>query len=533
MLIIHYLFLLHHRRTPLNCIIGLSSLLQEMGLSDKQKEALKMIITSGELLCTVVNDILDYSKLESGNVAVEIRRTNLQDTLDSVVNAFEHKARSKELAFCLSYSPLVPEFIDTDGNRLQQILYNLLGNALKFSDEGGSVELSVDVVNPATASPILLATVAPACPLYEKTDSGERKMLRFSVKDYGRGIAKKDFERIFEPFLQASDETERIYGGTGLGLAITSNLVERLGGTIAVESELGQWSKFTVDFPGAAAADSGIHDLVCRLDDTRIFYVGKPTDGCSLGVLKSLHVRAECFDSFTDMYDYFASEPKPDRASARCYVFIVDEDMFSPNLYKAIIAETMPTIRTALVTFGQQYWVVESRAHFRSLSELLPCVLLKTLVSLRETCDSPRLRTIHRIRSESKLDILQHVEVLIAEDNLINQKVLCKMLERIGMDRIDIAQNGQEAVDMTSAKAYDVIFMDMQMPVMCGDEACRRIRERYSGSERRPKIVFLSAHAYDVFETKALDSGADGFISKPFNIKKLGDFLRTLDVAHD
>jgi CheY-like chemotaxis protein len=220
-------------------------------------------------------------------------------------------------------------------------------------------------------------------------------------------------------------------------------------------------------------------------------------------------------------------------ASIRCYLFLVDEDLFVPGLYNAIITEAMPTIRTALATFGQQYWIVESRAHFRSISDLLPCVLLKSLMSLRESCDSSRLRTIYKQRSESKLDALQHVEVLIAEDNLINQKVLCKMLERIGIDRIDIAQNGKEAVDMASAKEYDVVFMDMQMPVMCGDEACRRIRERYHVSERRPRIIFVSAHAYDVFETKALDSGADGFISKPFNIKKLGDFLRTLDVAHE
>jgi signal transduction histidine kinase len=284
-----------------------------MGLSDKQNEALKMIITSGELLCTVVNDILDYSKLESGNVAVEIRRTNLQDTLDSVVNAFEHKARSKNLAFCLCYSPLVPEFVDTDGNRLQQILFNLLGNALKFSDEGGTVELLVDVVDRARSSAVLSTTVAPAGLLYEKTHPGERNMLRFTVKDYGRGIAKKDFERIFEPFLQASDETERVYGGTGLGLAITSNLVERLGGSIEVESELGKWSKFTVDFPGAVtAANSAIDDLLCRLGDTRVFYVGKPTDHCSRKVVDSLRVRAECFVSFTDMYDAFAKDSKPD-----------------------------------------------------------------------------------------------------------------------------------------------------------------------------------------------------------------------------
>jgi CheY-like chemotaxis protein len=535
-----------------------------------------MIVTSGELLCTVVNDILDYSKLQTGNVVVEIRRTNLQETLDSVVKSFEPKALSKKLGFKTMYSPLVPEFVDTDNNRLQQILYNLLGNAVKFSDEGGSVEFAVDLVYPATcpaapqkmnpndieegASPSQeVVPLSPNCPFHRTrkhatncdhvvystplsldspdptacfsggkddrppTDvhstvscSSCRGILRFTVKDYGHGIHSKDFGRIFEPFSQATVDTERLYGGTGLGLAITAKLVERLGGRINVESELGEWSKFTVELPAIVRSTTDMSRLLHRLKDVRIVYVDEPGSSCNQRVVNNLELPVERFGSCQDMYEWFVEEERSH--SGIFHICLVQEDLYCRDVYRKF-AEATPS---ALVTFGPKRTIAESRAHFRAISDLIPCVLLQSLVAI---CDDKMCVR----RTPSRLNRFRKVSVLIVEDNLINQKVLFKMLERLGVERIDIANNGQEAVDMEAEKNYDVIFMDMQMPVMCGDEACRIICKRYNGKDGRPKIAFVSAHANNTFETEVLDAGADGFMSKPFNIKQFEEFIQTLN----
>lgn len=527
------------KRTPLNCIIGLSSLLQEMGLSEKQKEAISMIVTSGELLCAVVNDILDFSKLESGNVLIEIRPVSLQDTLDSVVNSIEHKAQSKRIAFETMYTGRLPEKIETDGNRLQQILYNLLGNALKFSDKGGSVELFVDYVPhnlPCDDESIASKTLTNSgCGSGNPMASSKRSqipsesligsgLLRFSVKDYGRGIDTDDFSKIFEPFRQANRDTEKLYGGTGLGLAITSRLVERLGGRITVESEIGNWSKFTVDLPVTAVAQL---DIARSLADACILYVDHPNEA-NRQVVSTLGVPFEHFVSCQDMYDWFIGESKSDRLSERFLVCLIQEDLCSVDVLRKI----SQTLHLALITFGPTHdRIPESHLHVRSLSCRIRSVLLKAISDIRSEIVDP---THHGGRCPTllaPLDILKDVEVLIAEDNVINQKVICRMLQRSGVERIDVAQNGQEAVEMCASKHYDVIFMDMQMPIMCGDEACRIILESYKGRPRRPKIAFVSAHVSTTFETQAFDAGADGFLSKPFNVKMFEEFIRSLDLC--
>jgi CheY-like chemotaxis protein len=538
-------------RTPLNCIIGLSSLLQEMGLSEKQKESISMIITSGELLCAVVNDILDFSKLESGNVLIEIRPVCLQDILDSVVNSIEHKAKSNRITSETLYSRRLPERIETDGNRLQQILYNLLGNALKFSDTGGSVELFVDYVPrepPRDDESISTkADKASRCPFKAEKESAcpfgfdkpmassqwsqitsesfiESGILRFSVKDYGRGIDTSDFDKIFEPFGQANRDTEKLYGGTGLGLAITSRLVERLGGRIMVESEIGKWSKFTVHVPVTAVAQ---FDVASSLADACILYVDHP-DEANRRVVSSRGVPFEHFVSCQDMYDWFMGESKSDRLLHRFLVCLIQEDLCSVDVLRKI----SQTLHLALITFGPTHdRIPESHLHVRSLSCRIRSVLLKAIADIRSEIDDP---TRHGGRSATLLapvDILKEVEVLIAEDNVINQKVLCRMLQRSGVERIDVADNGQEAVERCASKHYDVIFMDMQMPIMCGDEACRIILESYKGRPRRPKIAFVSAHVSNTFEAQAFDAGADGFLSKPFNVKMFEEFIRSLDLC--
>lgn len=230
-------------RTPLNCIIGLSSLMQEStSLDQKQAEYLQMMVSSGELLQRVVNDVLDYSKLEAGKVVVEIQQSSLQDALNAVVRSIETNALSRNVSVETHYDYTVGEFFATDSRRLQQILYNLLGNSIKFSSEEGVVELWVQH---CILPPQLLKQ--DSCDVRDIKPFGQdQQVLRFVVKDYGKGIQKENFEKIFVPFSQAENSTERLHGGTGLGLAITAKLVKALGGSISVDSEFGEWTEMRV-----------------------------------------------------------------------------------------------------------------------------------------------------------------------------------------------------------------------------------------------------------------------------------------------
>jgi signal transduction histidine kinase len=554
-------------------------LLQETELTEKQQESLRMINTSGELLCTVVNDILDYSKLQSGNVVIELRETKLQEILDSVVNSFEHKARSKNIDFKIAYAPSVPDLIETDSNRLQQILYNLLGNAIKFSEPGGSIEFTVEMIidqdkaSPSTSSPErttknqegqMVETGLPyRCPFHRDHSSDTHSLsgdsahscesdslassrcpftrsqapsqtpsgapaparlnigtLRFTVKDFGRGIDAADFERIFEPFGQVGADTSRVYGGTGLGLAITLKLVERLGGKIGVESEVGKWSKFTIDIPLAFRLHPSLGNLIGQLMGTGVTLVEKG-DECNQSVFDNLGLAVARFDSCQAMCDWFAQAGRNKALSPQ--ICLIHEDLYIPDEYRRF-AET--TNATALVTFGPEHKSIpESRLHLRSITDRIPLVLLKSLVALRHHDQDVKLFTARRT---PRMDAL--VDVLVVEDNLINQRVICKMLQRLGIERIDIANNGQEAVDMTATKHYGAIFMDMQMPIMCGDEACRIILDRYQGKARRPKVAFVSADVSSSFVSKATAAGAEHFLSKPFNVKAFERFIRTLQL---
>ena len=389
----------------MNCIVGMSSLLLESPeLHTELIDSVRMIVESGDLLCAVVNDVLDYSRLESGNVDIEIDQFDLPLTLSTVVDTIRCKGNEKHVAVNPQYSSDIPQFVETDGRRLQQILYNLMGNALKFSHSNSVIDLNVSVVTQID---------------HEESDADRQKyILRFSVKDYGRGIEKKDLKRIFEPFTQASADTERLYGGTGLGLAITSKLVKGLGGEIRADSEFGRWTEFIVELPVGTRPRSVV--------------------------------------------------PQPPTRQ--------------PSMKQDI--------------------------------ETVPNAPLESPDSLTKPVDYGSLR------------------VLIAEDNLVNQKVLARNLNALGMVHVTIVDNGQEAVDIANEKTFDVIFMDMQMPVMDGLEACRQIVNRKRNTdELTPRIIFVTAHALTNFQDDAQAAGGSGFISKPFNRKKIDCMLGALDLT--